>query len=63
LVTALSHFSKLKSTLELLGSRHNVDLIDDLADALWPLVDAASDSLALLIPSSVARDPPNGTGE
>jgi hypothetical protein len=28
-----------------------------------PLVDAASDSLVLLIPSLVARDPPDGIGE
>jgi hypothetical protein len=32
-------------------------------DALWPLVSLASDSLALLIPSLVARDSPDGVGE
>jgi hypothetical protein len=32
-------------------------------NALWPLVTAASDSLASLIPFSVAHDSPNGVGE
>jgi hypothetical protein len=34
LVASLSHFLELKSELELLGSRHNADLTEDLADAL-----------------------------
>jgi hypothetical protein len=38
-------------------------MIDDQADALWPLVSAASDSLASLVPSSIARDPPDDVGE
>jgi hypothetical protein len=59
LVTALSHFLELKSELELLGSRCNVDLTKDHADALWPQMDAASHLLTSLVPSSVARDPPN----
>jgi hypothetical protein len=63
LVATLSHFPELKSELELLRSGHNADLVEDQADALWPLVDAASNLLALLIPSSVAHDPPDGTGE
>jgi hypothetical protein len=56
LVASLSHFLELKSELELLGFGRNADLIEDHADA-------ASDSLASLVPSSVARDPPDGTGE
>jgi hypothetical protein len=63
LVATLSHFSELKSELELLGSGRNADLTKDQADALWPLVDVASDSLVSLVPSSVAHDPPDSTGE
>jgi hypothetical protein len=63
LVAALSHFPELKSELELLGSRRKADLIDDQADALWPLVSVASNSLASLVPSSFARDPPDDAGE
>jgi hypothetical protein len=59
----LSHFLELKSELELLGSGRNADLTEDQADALWPLVDAASDLLVLFIPSSVAHDPSDGAGE
>jgi hypothetical protein len=53
MVAALSHFPELKGDLEFLGSRRNTDLTEDQADALWSLVNAASDSLALLIPSSL----------
>jgi hypothetical protein len=63
LVAAMSHFSELKSELELLGSRQNEDLTHDQADALWPWVSAASDSLASLVPSSFAHDPPDDAGE
>jgi hypothetical protein len=59
LVAILSHFPELKSELELLGSRWNADLSDDQADALRPLVSVPSDSLASLVPSSFAHDPPN----
>jgi hypothetical protein len=63
LVATLSHFPQLKSELELLGSGRNATLIDNQADALWPLVSVASDSLTSLVPSSIARDPPNDAGE
>jgi hypothetical protein len=63
LVVALSYFPKLKSKLELLGSRWNADLSDDQADALWPLVSMASDSLVSLVPSSFACDPLDDTEE
>jgi hypothetical protein len=63
LVAGFSHFLELKSELELLGSERNADLIEDQANALWPLVDVASNSLASLIPSLVAHNPPNGAGE
>jgi hypothetical protein len=53
----LSHFHKQKFKLELLGTRQNVGLCDDQADALWRLVSVALDWLASLIPSSFARDP------
>jgi hypothetical protein len=62
LVAALSHFPELKSELELLGFGQNVDLIDDEADSIWPLVSMASDSLASLVPSSIVRDPPDDSG-
>jgi hypothetical protein len=60
LVATLSHFSELKSKLEF---GRKADLTEDQADTLWPLVDAASDSLASLIPSSIACDPPDGARE
>jgi hypothetical protein len=63
LVAALLCFPDVKSELELLGSRRNVDLTDDQVDALWPLVSAASDSLVSLVPSSIAHDPPNDARE
>jgi hypothetical protein len=63
LVATLSHYLKLKSRLELLGSRCNGDLSDDQADALWPLVSTTLDSLASLVPSSFACDPPDDTEE
>jgi hypothetical protein len=63
LVAALSHFPELTSELELIGSGQNADLTDDQADALWPLVSAASTSLASLVPSSIAHDPPSDVGE
>jgi hypothetical protein len=34
LVATVSHFPELKTELEMLGSRHSVDLTDDEADAL-----------------------------
>jgi hypothetical protein len=58
LVVILSHFPKLETELELLGSGWGANLSDDQADALWPLVSVASDSLASPIPFS-ARESPN----
>jgi hypothetical protein len=63
LVATLSPFLELKSELELLGSGHNANLIEDQSDALWPLVDVNSDSLASFVPSLVDCDPPDGAGE
>jgi hypothetical protein len=51
LVAIMLHFLELKPELE------------DEADALWTWVHTASDSLALYVASSVARGPPDGTGE
>jgi hypothetical protein len=45
LVAGVSHFPKLNSELEFLGSGRNADLTEDEADALWTRVRAASDSL------------------
>jgi hypothetical protein len=42
----VSHFLVLKTDLEVLESRHNTDVIEDEADALWTQVRAASDLLA-----------------
>jgi hypothetical protein len=63
LVAALSHFSELKSELELLRSRHNANQTDDQADALWTWVHAASDLLASHVPPSVTCSPPDNVGE
>jgi hypothetical protein len=59
----VSHFSELKSELELLGSRRNADLTKDEADAFWTRVRVALDSLASYVPASVARGPLDGMGE
>jgi hypothetical protein len=37
-------------------------LIDNMVDALWSCVCVAADSLALNVPSSNARNSPDGTG-
>jgi hypothetical protein len=47
LVAIVSHFLEPETKLEVLGSGRS----------------AASDSLVLHVPSSVARNPPNGAGE
>jgi hypothetical protein len=52
-------FLELEHELELLGSEQDVDLSDNQADALWPLVSMISDLLASLIPSSFPLDPPH----
>jgi hypothetical protein len=62
-VATVSHFPKLKSELELLGSECNADLIEDEADGLWTRVNTTSNSLVSYVPSSVAHDPPEGAGE
>jgi hypothetical protein len=59
LVAILLHFPKMELELELLKFRRDADLSDDQADSLWPLVSVASDSLASLTPSTLARGPPN----
>jgi hypothetical protein len=59
----MSHFAELKTELEVLGSGHRTDSIEDKVDALWIQVRMASYSLASHVPSSVARNPPDGVGE
>jgi hypothetical protein len=59
MVIVLSHFPDLETELELLKSGRGADLSNDQVDALWPLVSMASDSLALLVPSSLARNSPD----
>jgi hypothetical protein len=61
LVATVSHFPGLKTKLEVLGSGHSA--IEGEVDALWIPVHAASDLLALHVPSSGARNPPDSTGE
>jgi hypothetical protein len=63
LATALSHFPKLGTELELLRSEHNVNLTEDKVDALWTQAPQASDSLALFIPPLVTRGSQNGAGK
>jgi hypothetical protein len=62
LVATVSHFPELKAKLEVFVSRHSTDLMKDEADVLWTRVRVASDSLASYVPSSIARNPPNGAG-
>jgi hypothetical protein len=63
LIAALSHFPELETKLELLGSGRNANLTEGQLDALWIQMHRASESLALSIPPSVARDSPDDTGE
>jgi hypothetical protein len=63
LTADLSHFSELKSELELLRFRHNEDLTEDQGDALWTQVRVASDSLVSYVPPSVACNPPENAGD
>jgi hypothetical protein len=63
LITALSHFPKLVTELDRLGSRHNTNLTEGQLDALWTQKRWASESLVLSIPPSVSCDSPEDTGE
>jgi hypothetical protein len=63
LVAAVSHFLELETELEVLGFGHSVDLIEDKLDVVWTRVHVALDSLASHVPSSIARNPPDGVGE
>jgi hypothetical protein len=62
LVAALSHFLELEPELELLRSGHNVELMEDQADALWTRVRATSNSLAPHVLPSVTHNPPDAVG-
>jgi hypothetical protein len=63
LVATVSHFLELKTLLEVLRPARNAYLKEDDEDALWTQVRATLDSLALYVPFSVARNPPNGARE
>jgi hypothetical protein len=63
LTAALSHFPKLVTEMELVGSERNADLTKSQLDALWTQTRQASESLALSIPPSVARDSPDDIGK
>jgi hypothetical protein len=54
LTTALSHFTKLKPDLELLGPGHNADVMEGQLDALCTWTHRASESLSSRVPSSIA---------
>jgi hypothetical protein len=54
------HFPELDIDLEVLRFRCSTRLTKDEVDALWSWVRAAADSLALDVPSSVARNISNG---
>jgi hypothetical protein len=59
----VSHFPELDAVLEVLGSGRNARLTEDEVNALWSWVRAAVDSVALHVPSLVARNPPDSEGE
>jgi hypothetical protein len=63
LPATVSHFPELGNEMELLGSEHNTDLMEDQLDALWNQARQASDSLASFVPPLVAHDSPYGAGE
>jgi hypothetical protein len=63
LTIALSYFTELEPKLDLHGSEHNVDLIACQLDALWTWTCRAFKPLSSRVPPSVARSPPDDTGE
>jgi hypothetical protein len=63
LVATVSHFSELKTELEVLESKPCADLTEGEVDALWIWVHVASDSLTSHVPSSVVHNPPDGMEE
>jgi hypothetical protein len=63
LVATMLHFPELDTDLEVLVFGRCTRLIEDEVDSLWSRVHAIADSLASLIPSSVACNAPNSTGE
>jgi hypothetical protein len=63
LVVVVSHFLELEADLDVLRFGRIVGLIDDEVDALWSHVCVAADSLVSHVPSSVARNPPDGLRE
>jgi hypothetical protein len=56
---AMLHFPELDADLEVLGSTHNMGLIEGEVDALLPRVHMATDSLASHNSSSVPNNPPD----
>jgi hypothetical protein len=56
-------FFRADVRLELLGSGRDMDVSDDQANALWPLVRVVSDSLASLVHSLLTRDPQDNVEE
>jgi hypothetical protein len=63
LTTILSPFPKLEPELEFLGSGYNADLMEGQLEAFWTWTHQALESLLLRVPPSIARSPPDGTGE
>jgi hypothetical protein len=63
LAAVLSHIPKLELELELLRPSNNVDLTRDLVEVFWTQSCRALESLSSRVHPSVARSPPNGTGE
>jgi hypothetical protein len=63
LIATLSQFPELEHELELLGSRHNVDLTESQMEALWIRTCQASKSLSLSVFPSVARNSPDDADE
>jgi hypothetical protein len=62
-IAIVSHIPELKTELDVLGSGCSADLIEHKVDAILIQVCMASDLLASHVPSSVARNPPDGVGE
>jgi hypothetical protein len=59
----VSHFLKLETELEVVGSGCYMDLTEDEVDAIWIRVRVALNSLASHVPSSVAHNPPDDARE
>jgi hypothetical protein len=63
LAVAMSHFPELEVELDLFGSGHKADPMEDQVEALWTQTHQALESLVALIPPSVGHGSLDDMGE